>query len=332
MDADITASVVAPEASEPVAGHIRRQAIKGGPNSRLQFAHALLILVIPTVCAVIAGLQVIQGQVRPWEPVLAVGFYLLTILAITVGFHRLISHRAFKPHRAVSAFFTILGCMAVQGPPLYWAGNHRRHHSNTDRDGDPHSPLNDGGTPLSGWRGFWHSHVGWTFRPEVTNSAYYCRDLLQDRQLTWLNRHYFKWVVLGLIIPTALGAALEGSWRGALGGLLWGGGVRLFITYHVTNAINSVAHLWGYRRFESRDDSRNNILLGILALGEGWHNNHHADPSAAVFAATPWEVDVGGLTLLGLERVGLVRGVRRLNARIGRPDAAPTPGPGGSPP
>ncbi|MFC4161442.1 acyl-CoA desaturase [Chitinimonas lacunae] len=307
-----TATVVLPPSHETVQTEADPPyLLRGVSASPAQRWHAWLILLLPTVAVAVAAGLAVGGHLRPWQPLLALGLYLLTILAITVSFHRQLSHRAFKAGPVLTGLFAIIGSMAAQGPPIYWVSNHRRHHRYVDRDGDPHSPGNDAGRPLQGLAGFWHAHAGWTFGHRLSNSIHLCPDLLQNRTLTWVNRHYFKWVALGLIVPTLLGYAIEGSLAGAGFGLLWGGGVRLFITYHLTNAINSVTHLWGYRNYDTRDSSRNSLWLGLLTLGEGWHNNHHADPAAARFGRRWWEIDLGWLLIALLGRLGLARDIRR---------------------
>lgn len=276
-----------------------------------QRLHATLILVVPTVAVGIAGWQVWRGTVKAWEVSLSIGLYLLTTLGITVGFHRLFAHRAFQAGSLVRATIAIMGSMAAQGPVIYWVANHRRHHRFSDSAGDPHSPLQDDTRPLKGWAGFWHAHVGWTFTHQLTNSATFCKDLLRDSRLTWVNRYYYHWVLLGIALPTLAGALIEHSWAGAANGLLWGVGVRLFITYHIAGSINSITHLFGYRSFATSESSRNNLWLGLPTLGEGWHNNHHAYPSSALFGYTWWEVDIGGAVIRLLEMFGLAWAVRR---------------------
>lgn len=273
--------------------------------------HAGLIVLIPALSAPYAIGTIVAGTVRAWQLAICLSLGFLTILAITVGFHRLLTHRAFQTGRMVRASLAIFGCMAAQGPPLYWVGNHRRHHRCVDRPGDPHSPLIDKDRPLGRWQGFWHAHTGWTFRHDLVNSLHYCPDLLQDPVVRWVGRHYFKWVAAGIALPGLAGLAFDASWRGLLEGALWGGPIRLFVTYHLTNGINSAAHMWGYQRYATGDSSRNNWFLGIFTLGEGWHNNHHADGSAAVFARAWYEFDAGGVFIVLLERLGLAWGVRR---------------------
>lgn len=284
-----------------------------------QKLHASLIVVLPV--AAVAWV-IVQGQVRAWQLILLAAGYFLTTLAITVGYHRLLTHRAFKTTRPIKAALTILACMAAQGPPVYWVSNHRRHHRYVDRDGDPHSPVTDAGRPLDRWTGFWHAHLGWTFRHELSSSLQYCPDLLKDETVRWVGRHYFKWLALGLLLPGLVGLAIEGTLAGAAQGVIWGGLVRMFVTNQLTNGINSAAHMWGYQRFDTGDSSRNNWFLGIFTLGEGWHNNHHADGSAAYFSRAWYEIDIGGLFVLALAKLGLAD-----HLRVHKPQAEASPEP-----
>jgi len=278
---------------------------------RQQRLHAAAVLILPTGAAAMAGWEFLQGAVQRWELVLLTASYAVTMIGMTVGFHRLLSHRAFESPSLVRAVLAILGSMTAQGPPIYWASNHRRHHRFSDAVGDPHSPNCQEEHQLGLWPGLWHAHIGWTFSHAMTSSTVFCRDLLRDRTIGWVNRHYHKWVLLGLAIPAAIGALVERSPQGAWHGLMWGGGVRLFATYHFTSAINSVAHVFGYRTFDTGDTSRNNFWLGLITLGETWHNNHHASPRSAIFGFSWWETDIGGMVIVGLERLGLAWDVRR---------------------
>jgi stearoyl-CoA desaturase (delta-9 desaturase) len=278
-----------------------------------------------------ASLEIWFGLAGVWQPLLALLLYVLTMLGITVGFHRLLSHRAFQCSSAARAVLVTLGCMAAQGPPIYWVANHRRHHQFSDVPGDPHSPHGAGGHTLPTISGLWHAHAGWTFWHELTNSAYYCRDLLRDPVVAWLNRHYGIIVFLGLAVPACIGLVLERSPHGLFDGLLWGGGVRMFASYHLTNSINSITHAFGYRSFATPECSRNNLWLGLPTLGEAWHNNHHAFPSSAIFGYSWWEIDIGGAAIRALEALGIIWNVRkpspellvkrRADAALGHPKA-----------
>ena len=231
---------------------------------------------------------------------LLLGMYVPTALGITVGYHRLFTHRSFETNRVVQFVLAVLGSMAVEGPLLDWVAMHRRHHEHSDTPDDPHSPHHGGRGLLGLLRGFWHAHLGWIFRPAPPQLARYVKDLRRSALLRDLSALFPLWVAIGLLIPAVLGGVLTCSWAGALLGLVWGGLVRIFFVHHVTWSVNSVCHLWGARPYESGDDSRNNFLFGLLALGEGWHNNHHAFPTSARHGLRWWQVDVSYWVIRGL--------------------------------
>jgi stearoyl-CoA desaturase (Delta-9 desaturase) len=236
---------------------------------------------------------------------LLLGMYALSAVGITVGYHRLFTHRAFETTRVVQFILVGLGSMAVQGPLLTWVAQHRRHHQHSDAPGDPHSPHLHGRSLLGLLSGIWHAHLGWFFKADPPDLAGYVKDLRQSRALRVASALFPLWVAVGLLIPTALGALLTGTWMGALCGLLWGGLARIFLVHHVTWSINSVCHVWGGRPFETNDHSRNNFLFGILALGEGWHNNHHAFPTSARHGLRWWQIDVSYWLIRALACLGL---------------------------
>jgi stearoyl-CoA desaturase (delta-9 desaturase) len=241
---------------------------------------------------------------------------LATGLGITVGFHRFFAHRSFETNKVVQFALGVLGSMAVQAPVIKWVAQHRRHHQHSDEPGDPHSPYLQGRGVLGVLRGFWHSHLGWVFRPEVPNLARYVPDLLENGVARIVSRLFPLWVAVGLLIPTVLGGVITLSWSGALLGFIWGGLVRVFLVHHVTWSINSVCHLWGTRPFSSGDRSRNNFVFGVLAMGEGWHNNHHAFPASARHGLCWWQFDLSYLVIRVLALVGLAYNVRRPSARM----------------
>ncbi len=239
------------------------------------------------------------------------GMYLLTALGITVGYHRYFTHRSFKAPKPVVVVLAILGSMAVQGPVLQWVAMHRRHHQHSDSDGDPHSPHAHGTGVLALIRGMWHAHVGWLLCPDHPRGlSRYVADLRQDRVIVRLSKMFPLWVVLGLLIPAALGGVLTLSWTGVMLGLIWGGFVRVLLVHHVTWSVNSICHIWGARPFRSHDESRNNPVFGILALGEGWHNNHHAFPTSARHGLRWWQLDLSYLVIRAMAVVGLAREIR----------------------
>ena len=236
---------------------------------------------------------------------LLTGMYVLTAIGITVGFHRLLTHRSFETNAVVRFVLAALGSMAIQGSVLRWVAQHRRHHQLSDTPADPHTPYHRGTGVWGVVRGFWHAHIGWAFRPDVAGLERYVGDLRKLPSVRVASALFPLWIVLGLSIPAVLGGLLTGTWSGVFLGLVWGGLVRVFLVHHVTWSVNSVCHLWGRRPYPSKDESRNNFLFGVLAMGEGWHNNHHAFPTSARHGLRWWQIDMSYhfiqlLTLVGL--------------------------------
>jgi stearoyl-CoA desaturase (Delta-9 desaturase) len=236
--------------------------------------------------------------------------YALAGFGVTIGYHRLLTHRAFDAPRVVRLALAIFGSIAAQGAVIRWCATHRRHHQTSDRDGDPHSPHIHGGSPLDLLRGMWHAHMGWLFHRDVEDSARSVADLLQDRVMLWIDRLYFAWVFLGLLIPAAVVGLWTGTWQGWLSGMIWGGLVRICLMQHVTWSINSVCHVWGRRPFKSGDQSTNNWICAVLALGEGWHNNHHAFPTSARHGLRWWQFDSSYLIIRAMGALGLASNIR----------------------
>jgi stearoyl-CoA desaturase (delta-9 desaturase) len=201
--------------------------------------------------------------------------------------------------------------MAVQGPLLNWVAVHRRHHQLSDTPDDPHTPYHRGRGFLGLIRGFWHAHVGWILGPDHPSLSRYIPDLRRSTFLRVVSALFPLWVALGLAVPAVLGGLLTGSWQGFVLGLIWGGLVRVFLVHHVTWSINSACHLWGGKPYDCGDESRNNVVFGVLALGEGWHNNHHAFPTSARHGLKWWQIDVSYWVIRGLELVGLAWNVKR---------------------
>jgi stearoyl-CoA desaturase (delta-9 desaturase) len=239
--------------------------------------------------------------------------YVLTGLGVTVGFHRLLTHRSFQVSKPLEYTFAILGSMAVEGPVMSWVADHRKHHAHADEEGDPHSPHVGHGEGTSGvLRGLWHSHTGWLFSTQGQASARrYAKDLYEDRGMRIINRRFPQLALIGLAIPALAGWALTGTLAGAAGGLLWGGLVRIFLVHHITWSVNSVCHFLGQRRFETEDYSTNVAWLALPSFGESWHHNHHAFPRSASHGLRRWErlLDPSALVITMLEKVGLARNV-----------------------
>jgi stearoyl-CoA desaturase (Delta-9 desaturase) len=278
---------------------------------RAQRIHAGAILAVPALSLPVAAYEIALGHVRPWHVVLLVVGYSITMFGITVGFHRLLTHRAFETPGWLRTLFAIAGSMAAQGPPLYWVCNHRVHHRHSDKPGDPHSPYVRGQQRLRGLVGIWHAHAGWAFDHDLVNPMTTAHDFMRDANLRWANQRYLWWVAIGLVAPAAVGWIIAGTAHAALEGLLWGGFVRLFLNFHVTCSINSLTHVFGYRSFATADDSRNNVWLAIPTLGESWHNNHHAFPSSAWLGLRKRQIDLGGWLIQILAWLGLAKGVIR---------------------
>jgi stearoyl-CoA desaturase (Delta-9 desaturase) len=218
--------------------------------------------------------------------------YAITGLGVTLGFHRLLTHRSFQTHKPVEYGLAIAGSMAVQGPVTSWVADHRKHHAHTDKDGDPHSPHGHGGGLRGALTGLWYSHMGWLFdRAGQAEHERYARDLDEDPGMRVIHRTFLLWVVAGLALPAALGYLIDGTLAAAATGALWGGAVRIFLLHHLTWSINSVCHFFGTRRFDVEDHSTNVFWLAPFTFGEAWHHNHHAFPRSAVHGLRWWEVD-----------------------------------------
>lgn len=278
----------------------------------MQRYHAYSIIFIPIVGGICATYQYVTVGVRAYEVLLfAVLYFLTMILGITVGFHRMLSHKSFSAGPITEALLVIFGCMAAQGPPVYWVSNHRRHHGFSDKIGDVHSPYFRKEHSTGGWKGFWYSHLGWMLDHDTTNSIKYAGNLYKNRNIMWLNNQYHKIVALGLLIPALVGALLsEEIVSGLIGGFLWGGLVRLFVSLHATASVNSVAHMFGSRDYDTGDSSRNNMWLSLISGGETWHNNHHAFPSSAKFGLKWWQIDLGYYSIALMKYFGLAWDVK----------------------
>ena len=292
-----------------------------------------MAIVLPLAGLAVAVALLWNRMVGPTELlILAVG-YVLTGIGITVGYHRLFTHRSFETYRPVRYAMAVLGQMAVEGDVVTWVAHHRKHHQFSDREGDPHSPHAGFGDGLrEALRGLWHAHSGWFFAPDArAEREKYAKDLLHDRGLRVISKLFAPLVLLSLILPALAGWALIGGSYGFFAGLVWGGAVRIFLLQHVTFSINSICHFWGRRRFGSRDESRNVWWLSWLSFGESWHNNHHAFPTSAFHGLRRYELDPGGLVILALEKLGLAWRVTRIppEKQARKELGVSTPGSGG---
>ncbi len=261
-------------------------------KSPLEKFVVLLIVLLPFLGTIYAMVMLWQQYVDWLDVTLMLVLYVISGLGITIGFHRMLTHKSFETSRPLKALFLIMGCMALEGDPISWASTHIQHHAHSDDEEDPHSPL----------EGLWHSHVGWLFTHK-NNIEMYGKWLLKDPTIVWVSKTWYLWAALGILIPT-----LIAGWSG----LIWGGLVRIFLTHHITWSVNSICHTFGRRDYNTRDASRNNFIVGLLAFGEGWHNNHHAFPRSAFHGLRWWQIDISAYIIRALEKMGLVWNVYRV--------------------
>jgi stearoyl-CoA desaturase (delta-9 desaturase) len=287
--------------------------------------------VVPFLGFLVAVVLLWGGLVTGRDLAIFAVLYALTGFGVTIGFHRLLTHRSFTAPTPVRATFAVLGSMSVQGAVIHWVADHRKHHTYADEDGDPHSPHGQAG---HGWRavvrGLWHAHTGWLFdRSERASARRFARDLRADPVIRFVDRWFPAWALLGLAIPFAAGFGLSGGELAAgLTGLLWGGLVRIFVQHHATWSVNSICHMYGSRPFVTDDESRNNWAVALVSLGEGWHHNHHAFPTSARHGLRWHQLDPSYAIIWLMKRARLVRDVkmprpsevaRRLPEGVARP-------------
>lgn len=266
-------------------------------NSLVARALITLGVVGPLVAVIVAILQLWRRAVNGVDLALLGVMYFLVAMGVTIGYHRYLTHRGFRAPAWLKVLLLMLGSMSVEGPALTWASTHLEHHARSDREGDPHSPL----------EGFWHAHVGWIVDGFEANPTKYGAWLLKDPIVMFFNRTFWLWVIISLAIPFALD-----GWRG----LLWGGLVRIFLVHHVTWSVNSVCHVFGRRPFKTGDRSTNHWLVGLLAGGEGWHNNHHAFQRSAYHGLFWWQFDLSGIIVRLLELTHVVTDVQKVDRAL----------------
>ena len=281
--------------------------------TRVEKAANLGAVVLP-FSAVLAAIALSWNSlVSPADLAIAATMYLFTAVGITVGFHRLLTHRSFQTSRRLEYLFAVAGSMAVQGPVIAWVADHRKHHAHTDVEGDPHSPHvgHDGG--LRGMlSGLWHAHAGWLMSNQGrADWNRFAPDLYEDSGMRTINRNFVPLVLAGLALPALAGYLVSGTLAGAATGLLWGGLVRVFFVHHVTWSVNSVCHFFGSRRFDTDDRSTNVFWLSLPSLGESWHHNHHAFPRSASHGLKRSELDPSALIIAAMEKLGVARNVIR---------------------
>jgi stearoyl-CoA desaturase (Delta-9 desaturase) len=280
--------------------------------TRLERNVNLIGVVVPFAGLLAAVILFWNQWVDATDLALLLVMYVTTALGVTVGYHRLLTHRSFQTHPWVERTFAVLGSLSVQGSVLDWVADHRKHHAHTDVEGDPHSPHVGHG---SGLKGLWYAHTGWLMETQgQADWKKYAKDLYEDPKMRGIGRRFPLIVLASLLIPTLAGFVLHGfTLEGALRGLIWGALVRIFLVHHITWSVNSVCHYFGRRRFDIDDKSTNVAWLALPSLGESWHHNHHAFPRSAEHGLKRWEIDISALVIAGLEKVGLATDVVRIS-------------------
>ncbi len=277
---------------------------------------AVYVFVILPLIALLAAVPFAWGWGLGWTDVtLALAFYVISGLGITVGFHRYFTHGSFKAKRPLRIALAVAGMLAMQGPVITWVADHRRHHAFSDKVGDPHSPWLYGTSTAALAKGFLHSHTRWLFERDNTNAERFTPDLLADRDIVRVDKLFVVWSVGTLLVPALLGGVLTMSWWGAFTAFFWAGLVRVALLHHVTWSINSICHMVGEQPFASRDHSRNVWPLAILSFGESWHNLHHADPTCARHGVQRGQIDISARVIWAFEKLGWATAVRWPTAR-----------------
>ncbi len=300
----------------------------GGDQQSLLERWTLGIFIILPFLAIAAAVPVAWGGWLGWsDVVIAIVAYAITGHGVTVGFHRLFTHKSFKPNRGVKIGLAVAGSMAIQGPVIRWVADHRKHHKFSDREGDPHSPWRYGDTVPALVKGLFYAHMGWLFDTEQTSQRQYAPDLLKDRDIVKISRMFPWFVLASLVLPAVAGGLWTMSWQGAFTAFFWASLVRVGVLHHVTWSINSICHAVGDRPFKSRDKSGNVWWLAIPSMGESWHNLHHSDPTCARHGVMRGQLDSSARIIWLLEKAGWVSAVRwpvqeRLDQKRVRAEAA----------
>ena len=281
--------------------------------ARLERQITVVAVVLPFIGFLVALWLLWGGAVTGLDLAILAVMYAAVGFGVTIGFHRLFTHRSFEAKPWLRGTLAILGSMSVQGAVIHWVADHRKHHTFTDEEGDPHSPhLNEG----TGWRavlsGLCHSHMGWLFDGERTSARRFAPDLRKDPMMRKIDSLFPVWALLGLVIPALAGFILSGFEPiAALTAFVWAGLVRVFLLHHATWSVNSICHMYGKRPFETEDESRNNWLVAFVSLGEGWHHSHHAFPTSARHGLQRRQLDPSYRLIKLFERLGWAWNVKQ---------------------
>ena len=274
---------------------------------------ALWAFVVVPFIALLVAIPVAWGGWLHWsDVVIGLISYVTAGMGITVGFHRYLTHGAFKAKRWLRVTLAVAGSMALQGGVTQWVADHRRHHAYSDLEGDPHSPWRFGTSFGALTKGLFHAHMGWLFSRELSNRARFAPDLVADKDIDRVDRLFPLITIVSLLAPALAGGLVTWSWQGALSAFFWAGLVRVSVLHHITWSINSICHVVGERPFELRegDKAANFWPLAILSFGESWHNLHHADPTCARHGVLKGQLDASARVIWMFEKLGWVRDVR----------------------
>ena len=284
------------------------------PTATLQRRITLLVTIVPFLGFIAAIWSLWGGGFSALDASVMFVFYVFTGLGVTIGFHRLFTHRAFTTKPWMRGLLAIAGSMAIQGPVIKWVADHRRHHAFADQPGDPHSPHLDDGPGIQGvLKGLWHAHIGWFFDKEVTSYKRWAPDLLKEPMMRKIDKLFPLWAILSFTLPALIGLAVTQTWSGALTAFLWGSLARIFLLHHVTWSVNSICHFYGKRPHETTDYSTNNWPLAIISFGESWHNNHHAFPTLAVHGVDKGQIDITGGMIRLMAKTGLAWDLKEIS-------------------
>jgi stearoyl-CoA desaturase (delta-9 desaturase) len=280
-------------------------------SARIKRFSALTTMGLPLVGVGVGAYLIAEGRLTTLDVVLFAVMYFVHMAGITIGFHRYVAHRGFNTSKPVEGALMIAGSMGAQGPLMFWVTTHRRHHRFSDQEGDPHSPNLHGGGLRGRLRGLWYAHMPWMLSDESSRWTVFGPDVLRNRRLMYYHRTYPVWVVAGLVLPALVAFAIQGTAAAALGGLVFGGLVRIFVANQAAWCVGSVCHAFGTRPFDNEDHSANNWPVAVMTFGEGLQNNHHAFPGSYRHAVKWWEPDLAGWLIGAMAKVGLVWDARQ---------------------
>jgi len=294
----------------PAPGPGPRPDINPEPSSTFERILVAVFVAVPFL-ALVAAVPLAWGWGLGWhDAVIAIAFYLVSGLGVSMGLHRYFTHGSFKAVRGFKIALAVAGSLAIEGPVITWVADHRRHHKYSDKEGDPHSPWRFGNDWKALSKGLAFAHVGWLFDGEVTSEQKFCPDWLADSDISSISRWFPSLVAASLLAPALIGGLWSMSWQGAVTAFFWASLVRVAFLHHITWSINSICHTFGKEEFEVRDKSRNVSWLAILSFGESWHNLHHADPTCARHGVLKGQIDIAARGIWLAEKLGWAYDVR----------------------